>query len=433
MTSIWKCLPFALVWLAANATDAAPGILITNLPPYNALQNVSGLVYGTIPANVAVAVFIYVPGAGWMTRPTCAQPLTTVQPDGSWTADITTESTDPQATRIAALLVSKSYNQPCVNGSSVLSTNFYAQALASAVVTRPNPVVRRVSFSGYDWWVKTSSSPVGPGPNYFSNSASNVWVDAAGQLHLRLTNRSGQWQCAELATTRTFGYGSYRFELNSRVDNLDPNVVLGLFTWSDDPAFSYREIDIECARWSNPSDVNNSQFVVQPYSVAGHLMRCAVPAGLTNTTHLFTWETNRITFQIQRGSFSPNPYPTNLLRTWTYSMATPRTGDENLRINLWLNNGAAPTDKHEVEVIIKSFQFVPLQPPPAPRLTRLMPGPAQFAFDSQPDRRYQIEASTNLLEWQNLGTILATNVVVNFSDWTHPVLHECFYRAAALP
>jgi hypothetical protein len=433
MTSIWKWLPFALVWLAANAGATAPGILITNLPAYNTLQNVGGLVYGTNSASLAVAVFIYVPGYGWVTKPTCAEPLTTVQPDGSWTADITTGGTDALATRIAALLVSKSYNQPCVTGSSVLSTNIFAQALASAIVTRPYPSVRWVSFSGYDWWVKSSAGLVGPGPNYFSNSTNNVWVDTAGQLRLRITNRSNQWQCAELVTARTFGYGCYRFELNSRVDNLDPNVVLGLFTWSDDPAFNNREIDIECGRWSNPTDVNNSQFVVQPFAAVGHLVRSAVPTGLTNSTHLFTWETNRINFQNQRGSFSPNPDPTNVLLNWTYSLATPRSGDENIRINLWLNGGVAPANKNEVEVIIKSFQFVPLQAPPAPKLTRLMPGPARFAMDSQPDRRYQFEASSNLRQWQNLGTILATNVVINFADKTRTDLDRCFYRAAALP
>ena len=266
MISIWKCLPFVLIGLVTTAGATAPGILITNLPIYNTLQNVSGLVYGTNAASVAV------PGYGWVTKPTCAQSLTTVQPDGSWTADITTGGSDALATRIAALLVSTNYSQPCVDGASVLSTNIYAQALASAIVTRPYPAVRSVSFSGYDWWVKASTGLVGPGPNYFSNSTNNVWVDTAGQLHVRITNRTNQWQCAELVTARTFGYGSYRFELNSRVDNLDPNVVLGLFTWSDDPAFSYREIDVECGRWGNTNDLNNSQFVVQPSDATGHLV-----------------------------------------------------------------------------------------------------------------------------------------------------------------
>ena len=41
----------------------------------------------------------------------------------------------------------------------------------------------------------------------------------------------------------------------------------------------------------------------------------------------------------------------------------PQTGDENIRLNLWLFNGNAPTNSSEVEFIIKSFQFVPLGPP----------------------------------------------------------------------
>lgn len=84
-------------------------------------------------------------------------------------------------------------------------------------------------------------------------------------------------------------------------------------------------------------------------------------------------------------------------------------------------------------MIVKSFQFVPLQAPPAPRLTGFKPNPARFALDGQPDRKYQFEASRSLLEWENLGIILATNAVVNFADWTHTGLAECFYRAAALP
>jgi hypothetical protein len=428
-----KSLLFALLCLIAKAGVAAPGILITNLGAYNSFQDVSGVVYGTNPATLAVAVFIYVPGYGWVTKPTCAQPLTAVQPDGHWTADITTGGSDALATRIAALLVSTNYNQPCVDGSSVLSTNIYAQALASAIVTRPYPSARWVSFSGYDWWVKSSSGLAGPGPNYFSNSTSNVWVDAEGQLHVRITNRSGQWQCAELVTARTFGYGSYRFELNSRVDNLDPNVVLGLFTWSDDPAYSYREIDIECSRWGNAADVNNSQFVVQPSDLAGHRVRYAVPTGLTNSTHLFTWETNRVTCQSLRGSFSPNTNPTNVISNWTYSLATPKTGDENIRINLWLFRGTAPTDRNEVEVIIKSFQFVPLQPPPAPKLNSFKAGPARFYIESQPDRRYGFYASSNLLDWTSLAVMLATNLVINFMDSSNAGLDPYFYRAAALP
>jgi hypothetical protein len=221
-----------------------PAIIITNLPAYGSSANLGGTVVGVNPSQYAVAVFIYVPGAGWWSKPTCpGQPLTPIQADGAWVADITTGSADQQATRIAALLVGTNYNQPCVLGAAVLSSNIYSQAVAKAIVTRPSPSVRFIHFSSYDWWVKTGSGLLGPGPNYFSDGTNNVWLDTNGFLHLRITQASNQWQCAEIISARTFGYGSYRFELDSIVDNLDPNIVLGLFTWSDDPAYADREID----------------------------------------------------------------------------------------------------------------------------------------------------------------------------------------------
>jgi hypothetical protein len=377
-----------------------------------------------------------VPGYGWVTKPTCAQPLTVIQPDGSWSADITTGGSDQLATRIAALLVSTNYSEPCVEGAAALPTNVFAQALASAVVTRPYPGHRWLSFSGYNWWVKTSTGTVGPGPNYFSDSTNNVWLDGQGQLHLRITNRSNQWQCAELVSARTFGYGSYRFQLASPADALDRNVVLGLFTWSDDPAYTDREIDIECSRWGNAADPNNAQYVVQPYDLTGHLARFAVPAGQTNSTLLFTWETNAVRFQSQRGSFSPNPSPASTISNWTYTLTVPPSGDESVRLNLWLMNGTPPSDNREVEVVVSSFQFVPLGAPQSAALTvpRGLPaGPFRFALHGEFDRRYEVQASADLLSWEPLANVLATNPVVDFGDSDSPVLNRRFYRAVTLP
>ncbi|MCX6926467.1 MAG: glycoside hydrolase family 16 protein [Verrucomicrobia bacterium] len=416
---------------------ASPAIVLTNIPSFGPFEDLSGLVVDAAPAAHRVAVFIYAPGAGWWSKPYCDPQLTVIRPDGSWTADITTGGVDEFATKITALLVSTNYSEPCVMGLSALPSNVLAQAVASATVERLDPKVRRISFSGYDWWIKTSSGLVGPGPNYFSDSTDNVWLDAQGRLHLRITNRSNQWQCAEIVTQRTFGYGSYRFELDSPVNNLNPNAVLGLFTWSDDPAYAHREIDIECSRWGNTNDVNNAQYVVQPWDLAGHLTRYAVPAGLTNSTHLFTWETNRVSYRSQRGSYSPVPAATNIISTWTFndSAATPQTGDENIRINLWLFNGIAPTDNQEVEFIIKSFEFVPLGPARAALLDQPRWQDGQFVFDlsSQPDRRYQVQISTNLSYWQNLGSLLATNNVVSFADTNKPPAGLSFYEVITLP
>ena len=42
------------------------------------------------------------------------------------------------------------------------------------------------------------TTPVGPGPNYFSDSTTNVWTDTNGWLHLRITHRANAWQCASI-------------------------------------------------------------------------------------------------------------------------------------------------------------------------------------------------------------------------------------------
>ena len=415
---------------------AAPAVIITNLPTYGSTSDLGGVIVNASPAACSVAVFIYVPGYGWVTKPTCAQPLTLIQPNGSWSTDITTGGSDPLATRIAALLVSTNYSQPCVQGSNSVPTNVFAQAIASAVVTRPYPGPRWLSFSGYDWWVKTSDGLVGPGPNYFSDSTNNIWLDGQGQLHLRISNRSNQWQCAELVSARTFGYGSYRFQLASPADNLNPNAVLGLFTWSDDPAYANREIDIECSRWGNAADPSNAQYVVQPYNLDGHLARIAVPAGQTNSTLWFTWETNRVSFQSQRGSFSTNPSPANVISNWTYALTVPPTGDENLRLNLWLFNGFAPTDNREVEVVISSFQFVPLGAPQPAVLRAAAPfsaSPFHLALDGEFDRWYEVQASTDLFSWENLATMPATNTGVDLSDTSSAGFNRRFYRTVTLP
>ncbi|MFO1475437.1 MAG: glycoside hydrolase family 16 protein [Verrucomicrobiota bacterium] len=420
------------------APGASPSIVITNLPAYGSTDLLAGEVAGVNPAACAVAVFIEVPPWGWWTKPTCAQSLTSIRPDGSWSASITTGGSDTNAARIAAFLVPATWSQTCVLGDANLSTNLYSQALASAVVLRPVPGVRWIRFSGYDWWVKDYSTLAGPGPNYFSSSFSNVWTDAEGRLHLRISNRSNQWQCAEVATGRTFGYGSYRFEVETAVDGLDPNVVLGLFTWSDDPAWENRQIDIECSRWSAAGDTNNSQFVVSPYYVAGHLVRYRVPPPLKHSTHLWTWESNRIAFQCQSGSYDGGPVPTNVIAAYAFTNAAEvlRTGDETARINLWLFGGQAPADGREAECIIRSFQFVPLgAPAPATLKPSSQSGAADFKFllEGQFDRLYEVEASTNLHHWQSLGAVLATNLVLTVQD-TNPVTSvQRYYRTLTAP
>jgi len=211
---------------------------------------------------------------------------------------------------------------------------------------------KTLAFSGYSWAVKASTGSVGPGPNVFSDNPENVFVDTAGQLHLRITYRDGLWRCAEVILDRSLGYGTYRFTLSSPVGDLDPNVVLGLFTWSDDPAYNHREIDIEVARWGSVGTTENAQYVVQPYDRAGNV-RTFVQPDAVPTTHGFTWAPNRVSFRSTAADGSS-------IAGWSYSgRDVPKKGDERIRINLWLDGGAPPTDGVEAEVVLSGFSFTP--------------------------------------------------------------------------
>jgi hypothetical protein len=210
-------------------------------------------------------------------------------------------------------------------------------------------VVRTIQFSGYLWQVKSSADVVGPGPNRFSDSAANVWVDGLGRLHLKLTRSKGRWYCAEVVNTQSLGRGRYTFELDSRVDAIDPNAVLGLFTWSDDPAFHNRELDVEFSRWGNAADPTNGQYVVQPYDRSGNLQRVTQQA-VSTSTQSFDWQASTVTFAGSAATPS----------AWRYSGPdVPPPGSEHVRMNLWLYRGAPPANGKSVEVVVKRFMFTP--------------------------------------------------------------------------
>jgi hypothetical protein len=427
---------FAGVWLALSqltADAAGPSIIITNAPAFGARGNLGGLVLNASPASNCVVVFIYVAG-DWYSKPGCSSQLTAIQPDGSWLANITPNVNDVNATEIAAFLVPTNYNQPCVNGLPGLTIP--SQAEAAVYVNRVNPSARQFNFSGYGWWAKTSAGNMtGPGPNYFTDNTNNIWVDAQGSLHLKITYTNNTWQCAEIISTRSFGFGQYRFTVAAPVNGLDPSVVLGMFTWSDDTAYNDREIDMELSRWNYAFGTTNVEdFAVAPYNT-GQVQRFSMPAGVTNSTHSFIWQPTNIAFQTLNGNFASPPASSNFLQSWNCSLGVPPAGGEQVHINLWLNQGNAPVNGQSAEVVISSFAFVPLgtpQPARFSQITRQHGGPVEVTMQGLTDWRYQILSSSNLLNWIPIGTVLATNNMFQFTD-TNSISSWRFYRTLTEP
>jgi len=335
-----------------------PAIEFTYVPPYGSFDDLEGQVWHVSPANYKVAVYIYV--SSWWTKPIFANPLTAIKNDGSWACDVTTGGVDQNATKIAAYLVPNGYNPPLMDGDQTLSSELAEKSVAKAEVER-EPKIRTIIFSGYKWKVKSSESKAGPGPNYFSDKEEDVWVDNEGKLHLKITKKDGKWYCTEVISDSSFGYGKYIFYVASRVDQLDKNIVVGLFTWDTfAPEHNYREIDIEFAKWGQATN-ENAQYVVQPYTNPANMKRFNIKSNGDYSTHIFDWQPDTIFFQSINGHCLSPPDSNYLIQSWIYTgKDIPPADGENARINFWLFRGEPPSDGNDAEVIIKAFEFVPI-------------------------------------------------------------------------
>ena len=235
----------------------------------------------------------------------------------------------------------------CTKQNSKIAAN--SAAVSDAVATT-------IQFSGYTWNVKDGSN-LGPGPNNWSRN--NVWVDANGFLHLKISKDpvTGKWNCAEVATQQTFGFGKWQFWVEGSIDKMDKNVVLGLFNYSGNDGFD--EMDIEWARWGNKR-YPNCNYTVWPaqqgFSNFSFTKEVALPG--TNTTQRFTRTTNSVFFQTLAGFTDDN---SNQLTTATCT--NPPNSISTLSmpafINLWLFQGRAPSDRKPVEIIIHKFSYTP--------------------------------------------------------------------------
>ncbi|MGB4853326.1 MAG: LamG-like jellyroll fold domain-containing protein [Ignavibacteria bacterium] len=239
---------------------------------------------------------------------------------------------------------------------------------------------RFLNWSGFTWCVIGSNDTrCYPGPNYYSSNTDNVRVDSTGDLHIKITNRNGRFYCAEMHTVETVGYGVYTFAVSSRIDNLDKNVVLGLFTWNDKNCITNAnsELDIEFTRWGDSGNPDVIEYSVQPTNSGQESDRfTSWPMTLTgnNSIHFIKWTPSLIEWSSHQGHTNPPP-ANNLIAYWSFNTNnTPKSsevcnsdpvlipapeGNTHLNLNLWLNRGNYPSNNQEAEVIIHDINFVP--------------------------------------------------------------------------
>ncbi len=278
-----------------------------------------------------------------------------------------------------------------------------ALVYAPPAIGQDTAVAPTLDFANRTWRVKHGQGLMGPGPNHFSADRRDVWVDDAGHLHMALNHRDGKWLSTEVISDWPVGYGTYEFRLAggahggasgdvSGVDQLDPNIVLGLFTWDSDAwqTDANSEIDIELTRWCE-ADAPNLHYSVHPaWGPDGkHPERYkaeTIDLKGEPSTHVITWSPDGVECAIYLGGDGPDPE--KLITQWRFDANNPprvtgnAEGDTTdpivipkphagttVRINLWLVDGDRdklgdpPTDGQPAEVVITGFSYTPAELP----------------------------------------------------------------------
>lgn len=213
-----------------------------------------------------------------------------------------------------------------------------------------------LDFGGHTWTIRSGEG--GPGPNRWAER--NVWLDAQGHLHLRISEENGQWSCAEVSTTRRLGFGRYEFQIEGGIDRFDDRVVLGLFNYptADVGPDGTHEIDLEFARWGKPDHPIGNYTVWPVEKKLGQTTKTfAFQLTGTTSTHRFDWAANQVFCRSWQGLGDTGAE----IAQWTYQ---PTDADRRIsrspmpvHLNLWLFQGKPPKDRKEVEVVIRSFSF----------------------------------------------------------------------------
>jgi hypothetical protein len=201
-----------------------------------------------------------------------------------------------------------------------------------------------LTFAGYQWTAKSSTTPIGPGPNLFD--ANGPFVDSSGALHLQIAKTSAGWESSEVYLDRSLGYGTYRWTVDGPTSTLDPNVVLALFTYDNsDTSPSNGEMDFEASRFAKAGIPTNAQYVVQPYTMRGNLKRITL-MNRDVTTVTMKWLPGKVTFSADS------------LPSWTNdSSSVPTNSTEQVHMSLWLFKGVPPSNGKPVSVRVTNFHF----------------------------------------------------------------------------
>ena len=228
----------------------------------------------------------------------------------------------------------------------------------------PAPARERIKWSGLDWYVRTTTEPEGPMNNIFGGLGNNVEVLSDGALRLSVVSQNRTWYAAEVWTRKSLGYGTYTFHIRTALNQLHPDLTLGLFTYNETVWYQHREMDIEFSAWGMNTDNLNGQYVIQPYEKDGNIFMFPAADFSGPSTQQFTWLPDRVEFASWLGyGGRPLPGDSRLLSSWTFTdkKSIPRP-NAPIHMNLYLFENPPSTRKSgNLTVILDSFEFSPIK------------------------------------------------------------------------
>ena len=238
-----------------------------------------------------------------------------------------------------------------------LALIFYIITASSGLFAQ---TLQRLSFSGFEWYVRQTTEPEGPMNNLFGGTGTSVDVLPDGALRLSIAYYEGDWYSAEVWTTKSLGYGTYTFRIRTPLAQLHPDLIFGAFTYSRALGYFHREIDIEFSGWGkNVSDLKG-QYVIQPYERLGNLHSFPAEPYGGPSTQQFIWLPDRIEFASWLGyGEKPPAGDPRLIDAWAFSevKSIPKP-NAAVHMNLYLFDGRPPGKKDGLQVvIIDGFEF----------------------------------------------------------------------------
>lgn len=213
-----------------------------------------------------------------------------------------------------------------------------------------------LSFAGCDWTIKSSESPVGPGPNLFSRSA----VRKSGRAVVLSAVPAGKdktrsYYSAEIYSKEYFGYGTFelKFSLKGR---LDRNAVFGFFLYDGGNPPGFSEADVELARWGIV-DAPEAQFTVHPVRSPDEYFIFSLPDEALAFVARIVWTRGQVLMSLGAADGAE-------IARWTYAGAAlpfSASAGEKVRVhcNVWLFEGGDPAFDGVLSVKLEEFRFSP--------------------------------------------------------------------------